>query len=662
MLIRSPTATNGCLGRDWTMMIGTRGHCRRLRHAILASVVAGATAISTAAAAQPPFQRVGTEPANQAAISLVPPVNHVQNGPGRLAVTGPVTILLPPVDDAVASYAAKCLGEELNRLFGLQTSVVRQPYRPSTDETCVVINDQSVLSSPLASMFRDLPERREDGYLLGVMPDERKIIVHGSRGNGVIRGVFALAGLLSVDGGGAAWPQVFISDTPDIRIRFARGIFPNKQSAGKMTQEQALTCELDWWARWGLNHALIPSGLTGGQEEQNRLIRWFVKEAHRRGMKAGANLGGRSLCPSDPAEMKQYIERARRLRDLGCDFFLVLFDDLPRDRLGGHCDRCVRAFGGSLAAEQRYILESLCELLPGAGDDLPIFWCPTYYSLGMTGYIGGPEDPDEYFTILGGSARVRQSYVFHCAFDREFNAYLDEKGLKNRIWWYNGIRTDYYMVSRTFDGYDMWGPPLRIPGLKDFQSFFSPFDNGWLMPSFTSADPSLHPCVAPLATAHRDNLGRTMIPQSSWEELAHLPERMEGLYLCSATTPYHIALAGIFAAHPSRFDQQRARAAIADAMFSRGAPQHVLAWQTGYARAQMILARSQERPLTLESNAEIISLTGEMEIGEKALQDCLARGRPALPASLAAALLDEMSAWRLKVRSLATSHPSAQPP
>lgn len=625
----------------------------------LMGVVPASLAMDTEPASRP--SDIG--PFRQALTELVPPAARVKSGSRRLPISSPVTIVLRPESTDIATYAAECLRGELRRCVNIGAVIMQDPGRPRTSGASVFVGDlRGHLSPEVLARFHGLSMPAEDGYLLGVFPEDKEVLINGFGGNGVIRGVFALAGLLSADGGGAAWPEVFISDNPDIRIRFTRDIFPNKQSAGKMTREQALICELDWWARWGLNHALVPSGLTEGKAEEDRLARWFVEEAHRRGMKAGANLGGRSLCPSNPTEMKVYLSRARHLLDLGCDFLLVLFDDLPRDRLGGHCDRCIRAFGGSLAAEQRYILESLCDLLPGTGADLPLFWCPTYYSLGMTGYIGAPEGPDEYFTTLGRSARVRQTHMFHCAFDREFSAYLDGKGLKNRIWWYNGIRTYYYMVSRAFDGHDLWGPPLRIPGLKDFQSFFSPFENGWLMPSFASADHSLHPCIAPLVTAGRDASGRTIIPHSSWEELAYLPERLTGLYLCSATTPYHIALAGIFAAHPSRFDQQRAETAIADAMFSRGASPHVLAWQTAYGRAQMVLARKQGRLPTPEENAEIIALTREMQASEEILQSCLARGRQALPASLAAALLDEMITWRLKVRSLATSHPPAQPP
>jgi hypothetical protein len=625
---------------------------------LLTFALAGEAAVSTAIA-RADSRPSDTGPASPAVIGLVPGAAHVRSGPGRLPISGPVTIILRPDATGTAGYAAECLRGELNRLFGLEAIIAREPGNPRTDGVAVFVEDQTPQSSPDAvARFPDLPAPTEDGYLLGVFPEKRASLICGFGGNGVIRGVFALAGLTVAEGSGAAWPEGCISDSPDLRIRLTRDILASNRSSGTMTREQALTCELDWWARWGLNYALMPSGLAKDGQEPARLVRWFVGEAHRRGMKAGVNLGGRSLCPSDPVEMDRYLSRARHLLDLGCDFFLVLFDDLPRDRLGGHCDRCIRDFGASLAAEQCHILESLDDVLQGAGSGGQLIWCPTYYSLGMTGYIGAAEGPDKYFTILGRSTRVRHTCMCHCAFDRQFCAYLDSKGLTNRIWWYNGIRTDYYMVSRAFDGYDMWGPPLRIPGLKDFRSFFSPFENGWLMPSFTSANTSLHPCVAPLVTAGRDERGRTVIPPSSWEELAHLPGCVQGLYLCSASTPYHIALAGIFAAHPALFDQERAQGAIADAVFSRGASRHVLAWQAAYARAQMLLARGRGRPLA----AEITALTDKMGVSEKALRDCVAHGKPALPAPLPAALLDEMNAWRLKLLSLASSHLPTRPP
>lgn len=632
--------------------------CRHVTIVLLATV-----AVSTVTAAEPGSRRSDSGSTPQSVLRIIPPAAHVRSGPGRLPVSGPVSILLPAEADVVTDYAAESLSGELARLYDVQTATFRHPQRPSTGGVSVIV--KHLPSSPSAALpdeFGGVPEPGADGYLLRISPNEHRVVVCGYGGNGVIRGVFALTGLLSGDGNGAAWPEVLISDTPDMLIRFTRDIFANERSSGRMTRKQAHTCELDWWARWGLNHALIPSGLTKETEQQEQSVRWFIEEAHRRGMKAGANLGGRALCPSDPAEMEQYLSRARRLLDLGCDFLLVLFDDLPSNRLGGHCDRCIGAFGASLAREHRHILDSLCDLFPQPESDLPLFWCPTYYSLGMTGYIGAAEGPDEYFAILAQSSRVRRAFMFHCAFDREFNAYLERKGLRNRIWWYNGIRTDYYMVKREFDRYDMWGPPLRIPGLKDFQSFFSAFENGWLMPSFASANRSLHPCVAPLVTAGRDERGRTIVPKASLDELAHLGERMQGLYLCGATAPYHIAMAGIFAAHPPLFDQEPARKAVADAIFSRGSSPHALAWQTAYAAAQMLLARAQGRPLPKEDMTRILALTGEMETHERALLDCLARGKPALPPPVCAALLDDMTTWRLKVRSLAVVHPQAQPP
>ncbi|HOW19202.1 MAG TPA: hypothetical protein PLC79_09210, partial [Phycisphaerae bacterium] len=468
--------------------------------------------------------------------------------------------------------------------------------------------------------------------------------------------------LAARDGRGCFLPEALVSDTPDMRMRFTRGILSDLRLSSEMSAEERLTCALDWWARWGLNYAIIPHEATSPAQGQDRRTRWFVEAAHIRGMKAGASLGGRSLCPSDAAAMNAYLSRARHLLTLGCDFLLVLFDDLPRERLGGHCERCVRRFGGSLAAEQRFILEAVAEVLSEFGADRRLIWCPTYYSLGMTGYAGGAEGPDAYFSILGRSARVRQAYMFHCAFDRRFNAYLDAKGLKHRLWWYNGIRTAYYMVSRDFGDYQGWGPRLTIPGLKDFRSFFPPFENGWLMPGYDAADPSLHPCVAPLAQAARDEHGRTIIPRASWQELAHLPECMEGVYLCGASDPYAIALAAVFGAHPARFDQDRAQEAILDAIFSHGGSRYAVPWQRAYSQAQLLLARSQGRPLTSDGRAVIRKLLAEMEAMHQSLRQCVAGGKPALPGPVVESLLTEMRQWQARIDSLAAGTPGRETP
>ena len=593
---------------------------------------------------------------------LVPQAANVQCGSRQVPIGKTVTIILDPAALATTRYAAECLRTELARLFGAEAVILRDRDGARSSGVSVFLDDATGrLPTGRFPQLRDLPPPGEDGYLLGVFPLENAAVVRGHGGDGVIRGVFALARLAVSDDREYAWPEVLISDTPDLRMRFTRGILSDAGTSSGMTAEERLTTELDWWARWGLNYALLPLRLPQGAQEK-QFDQWLVEAAHKRGMKVGVNLGGRSLCPSDGVQMDAYLSKAHRLIEMGCDFFLVLFDDLPRQRLGGHCERCIRRFGGSLAAEQRFILEAMYDVLSEAGPDHQLIWCPIYYSLGMTGYIGGAEGPDAYLSILGGSARVRQTFMFHCAFDRDFNTYLDAKGLKHRVWWYNGIRTDYYMVSREFDGYEGWGPRLRIPGLKDFHSFFPPFENGWLMPGYTSAKPSLHRCIAPTAQAARDEQSRTVIPRASWQELRHISDCMEGIYYCGASAPYHIALAGVFGTHPRLFDQQQAQEAILDAMFSRGGSQYAIPWENAYAQAQMVLARSQGVPLANDALTRIKGLVAQMETAERSLRDCAASGKPALPRSVVNGLLAEMGAWRARVRSLAniTKGPEAR--
>ena len=612
----------------------------------------------TARSAGPASLPTDTRPASPAAAPLVPQATCTRSGPGRLAVPN-ATIVLDPSAASTARCAAHCLQAEFSRLFNMDVAV--SPPRDALHRDGVLIFVNEAGGGPLPERFaslRELPIPGEDGFRLGVFPQTKTAAVLGYGGNGVIRGVFALARLAGSDGRGCFLPEVLIADTPEMRMRFTRGIFSDSQTPPGMTAQEQRICELDWWARWGLNYAIVPREAAA----RDRDIRWFVEAAHARGMKVGASLGGRSLCPSDAAAMDAWLSKARRLLALGCDFLMVLFDDLPRERLGGHCERCVRRFGGSLAAEQRFILAALADVLSEYGEDRRLIWCPTYYSLGMTGYIGGAEGPDAYFSILGRSERVRKAYMFHCAFDRRFNAYLDAKGLKHRVWWYNGIRTAYYMVSRDFSDYEGWGPRLTIPGLKDFHSFFPPFENGWLMPGYEPADPSLHRCLAPLAQAARDEDGRTIIPRASWQELAHLPECMEGVYLCGASDPYAIALAAVFGAHPARFDQAQAQEAILDAIFSPGGSRYAVLWQRAYAQAQLLLARSQGCPLTSDGWAALRGLLAEMEAMHRSLRQCVLGGKPVLPRPVVESLLTEMREWQARIDSLAAGTPPRKTP
>jgi hypothetical protein len=628
---------------------------------LVLSLSSVAAVTSIAASATPASLPADARSTCSGAAALVPQAACARSGAGRLPIAKATTIIVDPSATATVRYAAGRLQAELARLFGIDAVILRQRDGLRVDGASIFVDDIAVRRVPERfARLRELPAPGEDGYRLGVFPQERTAVVLGHGGDGVIRGAFALAQLAMRNEGGCALPEVLISDTPEMHMRFTRGILSDQQSPLGTAPEERLTCELDWWARWGLNYALMPLRPTQGMQEQDGFARWCIEAAHERGMKVGVSLGGRSLCPSNAAQMDAYLSKARRLLALGCDFFLVLFDDLPRERLGGHCERCVRKFGGSLAAEQRFILEALADVLSEFGPDRRLIWCPTYYSLGMTGYIGGAEGPDAYFSALGASKRVGNAYMFHCAFDRDFNAYLDAKGLKHRIWWYNGIRTEYYMVSREFDGYEGWGPRLRIPGLKDFHSFFPPFENGWLMPGYTSADPSLHRCIAPLVPAARDAQSRTIIPRASWQELAHLPERMEGIYLCGASAAYHIALAGVFAAHPKLFDQQRSEEAVLDALFSRGASRYAVPWQRAYAQAQLLLARAQGGPLPTAAAARIKRLLAQMETLHRSLKEQVANGKPALPRSLVDGLLDAMDAWRSRISALAKAPPISQ--
>lgn len=585
----------------------------------------------------------------------------MRTGPGRLGLSQGVLICPQVPSPAPVAHAAEYLRSELRRRFRIEAVVVDAAPGAADPRPRVILAD-AVDRTRLAKLtgITDMPTPDPDGYVVTVSADRRLAVVAGGGGVGVIRGAFALAQLAKMQPDGPAWLQATLSSTPELPIRMTRGILSGRRLSASMSREEADRCQFDWWARWGLNYTMLPSNASGSpaSREQEQYAAWYLRGAHDRGMKVGANLGGRSLCPSDADAMAAHLAKARRSLASGCDFLIVLFDDLPSTRTAGHCERCIQRFGGSLAREQRYILESLQEAVESFGPDRQLIWCPTYYSLGMTGYRHAAERPEAYFSILGDSPAVRKTWMYHCAFDRTFNAYLDGKGLTHRIWWYNGIRTPYYMVSRKFDGYEAWGPRLVIPGMKDFHSFFSSFENGWLMPTFAPADPSLHPCISPLVPAKRDAESRTMIPQASWDELHQIGKRMEGVYYCGGSTPYHIAMTGIFAISPQQFDSHEATTAVLQAMFGPAGVEPAIQWQEAYSQAQMILARAQGQPLVGEPLQTIHELTTSMAACESQLHTCIRSDAPALPQPVLNDLLDEMTDWCQRMRTLASGTPT----
>ncbi len=98
--------------------------------------------------------------------------------------------------------------------------------------------------------------------------------------------------------------------------------------------------------------------------------------------------------------------------------------------------------------------------------------------------------------MIGASAKVRkQTYMFHCEFRPEKTAVLDDAGIKQRVWWYNGLRTIYHL-----DHYWPAEPSqkLSIPDLKSFGApDFARFEMGWKTGIFARPDGTISLAVRP---------------------------------------------------------------------------------------------------------------------------------------------------------------------
>ncbi len=404
---------------------------------------------------------------------------------------------------------------------------------------------------------------RADGYRILATPQPRRVVIVAGSDVGLWYGACAWLDSLSEAADGTMFASgLALSGAPALPYRFTRNLTSGRQP----TRIAELIPWLDWWARWRLNvmHA-------GGASEP--LLRDVLPEAHKRGIRVVRGLGVRNLCAADDDAVARCAEEFRSFLELGGDGVSMLWDDLPHDRCGGHCDRCRARFGtNSLPHEIVRVLEALCDVAAQSPARPLVVWCPPHYSENRY-----PEMSDEdFFRVIGASRKVReQTYLYHCEFAPKKLAVLDRHGLTNRIWWYNGLRTVYHVAHH-------WPSPpgikLGIPGVKTFAApDFAPFEVGWKTGSGVGADGVL--ISAPVRT---------------WQQLHALPRQYQGYYPCTATHPYHAAVGGMFAFNPMGFDQAEADRVIFRAMFGPGSAELARAWSAAYTQLQIQLAQGGE--------------------------------------------------------------------
>jgi hypothetical protein len=542
-------------------------------------------------------------------------------GPVLSAEVAPVprTILVRSCEDnfPTLTYAAERVVAELRTIHGLQARWERSPKDPFKfpgKNAGLVVLGRPSHSSALAKWCRarglDLGTLAvsSDGYRIVPQSKPWRVVILADGDVGAWYGACAwLDSLRNKADGGLAMPLAEVCDAPALAIRFSRGLGGNEHLA----HPQEAIPLLDWWARWRMNVAQV------GQLPEPDLKALLV-EAHKRGIRVVHGLGVRHLCAADDRAVAHCAEEFRRFLESGGDGASALWDDLPHERCGGHCDRCRERFGtNSLPREIVRVLEALCDVAAQSPGQPLILWCPPHYSESRY-----PELGDEaFFRVIAASEKVRrQTRMYFCEFAPDKTALLDQLGLTNRVWWYNGLRTVYHVSHYWPTTPDM---KLTIPGVKSFDApDFARFEVGWKTGIGVRSDGTV-----------------VSVPDKAWQALRSLPARYQGYYPCTAGHPYHAAVSGLFAFNPANFDQGEADRVVFRAMFGPDCERLARDWSDEYVRFQIWLAQTADHGMTEARMADGQHRLAQWRACSREVQACAARGHSLLtPANLESTL------------------------
>jgi len=335
----------------------------------------------------------------------------------RFSAREEVVVLIEAEPSPQIAYIAQMLRRELAGKHKLPCRIARNVKDVKTanpviclgtiggdDEVARLLRQQGIDPKSLG---------RPESYILEFLaqePDKKRWILVGAGDPvGCIHGGYSLMQLIHSDDGKVTVDACRVRDYPTVAVRSLRGIgeslgmklqvhtesryFDRKITADEVHPDELVIPCLDWLARNRINGYHILSGLHNGPKLPERM-RYLVEESHRRGIKVvggfrpvGAQQGDRSTfpCYCDERHMQIVLGHIRQYIEAGCDFVYFMADDYYRDKLDGHCDKCIARFD-DLAGEQIHMLHRIVDVAHELGmSNEQILFCPTHYDVGRVG-------------------------------------------------------------------------------------------------------------------------------------------------------------------------------------------------------------------------------------------------------------------------------------
>jgi hypothetical protein len=367
-------------------------------------------------------------------ILVLPFPKQIETSEKMVALSGKVCIVNHAAGE-VAEYAAKRLSRELADIVGLDAKVVT---KADTDASLVI--DLSI------------EQFKPEGYLIRSEESGGSLIyaIKGNDQNGILYGTFTILQVIrsvSATAGKPVTPaKLNIEDWPTMTTR----LLPTEiyRFAEKDPQAMEKIGKLDWNSTWRFNGFWIslsgsPSrSIAPATEDELSRIATLAKQ---RGMTLYGILSfataieGRGIddgiCPCNMetlAYMKNFFETAAKA---GCRGLSIQFDDLTPEIENHHkrCPMCKSRFK-SMAEWQLVFIRQMMDVAKTQGIEKLIV-CPSPY---------GRDTADmpryrDYFKILCAPDFMKDVLIFHCEILPEKVAHLKELGLKNYIWYDNGL-------------------------------------------------------------------------------------------------------------------------------------------------------------------------------------------------------------------------------
>jgi len=403
----------------------------------LAFVLAGFVVLGCCLVDAAGAEKDGTE------ILVLPFPQKMTVSPARIALDGPVCIVTSATGEVV-DYAAGRLANDLAERVGL----------------AVKTGEANRVGSKLIIELKIAPSRPE-GYVITTGTREGTPLwsLAGNDPNGILYGTFTVRQLIENASAAAGRPvapkELSVEDWPTMATRLLPSeIYDISDDDPKRAEKIG---RLEWSSFWRFN----AFWRAASAPEAN--IAYIARLGRRRGMtlvgvhgfmgmvkNRGVDDG---ICPSRGetlAHVRKIFEKCARA---GCGGFVFNFDDLTREVRNHYsrCPRCKKRFK-SLAEWELVFIKQMVDVGRKHGIRKLIICSTPYQKKGYT----NPEFKD-YFKVLCGADFMKDVLVFHCDFYTDEIRKLKALGLRNYIWWNNGL----WPSTSYFDGIYMGIPKVH---------------------------------------------------------------------------------------------------------------------------------------------------------------------------------------------------------